>query len=268
MAHLSGEVSQQANVVEGSGTIDLNQYRTSSKSGYKGVYQQNSGKYLALKSNKYLGLFETAEKAAEAVAGEDIRTKRSMNVWVKAAMDHHARQAGSPRVGAAGEQLNTQEATSPPDAPEFALDSDLVCWISGDHANATETTETRKEERYSHTWATEGKLGLVLGSRPDALPGVMVKLVSDTTLPDSIQKGMVVERINGDIVDQLPKKEVLGMIKSAGRPLTLVFKQTIDPMVVQLNRAPATLQPELPLELPPSVELFSAEAMPTCMDLD
>ena len=93
-------------------------------------------------------------------------------------------------------------------------------------------TLVRKKEaaeaakHFLHTWESEGKLGLVIGNRGE-LAGAVVKEVTNNQLPVGIMPGMIVELVNQANVVKKTKKEVLTMIKEAGRPLSMTFK-TVD----------------------------------------
>ena len=84
-------------------------------------------------------------------------------------------------------------------------------------------------QREEHTWTEAGPLGLKLkqrGSTKDSKAGVSVGDVTKDSVPN-VLKGMVLEEINGTGVSQMSYNEVLGLIKGAGRPLSIKFRGTV-----------------------------------------
>jgi len=86
-----------------------------------------------------------------------------------------------------------------------------------------------------YTWKLPGSLGLKLmqrGDNPDDPRGVQVSGFTDScadeTKASGIEKGMVIVKLNGDVVEAVSYKDLVAKIKVAGRPLKMNFSAAME----------------------------------------
>ena len=80
---------------------------------------------------------------------------------------------------------------------------------------------------YSHTWHSTGKLGIVvqsIGQEKSDLAGVRVKSVSAPNLISIIKVKSKLVQVAGQQVGAMSYDQVVGIVKQASRPLTIVFE--------------------------------------------
>ena len=88
-----------------------------------------------------------------------------------------------------------------------------------------EASKPKIEVVATHTWASEGPLGLKLSMRPrdrKEKSGLKVNEVTGEGVSAEL-KGLKFYQVNGEAINEYTYDECLATIKKAGRPLTATF---------------------------------------------
>ena len=95
--------------------------------------------------------------------------------------------------------------------------------------------KVHREHTVQHKFLSSGPIGLLLiprGGDPQALRGVVVAERTDPALPDEIQVGMCLEKVNGAWVVDASWNTIEGLIAGSLRPLSLTFRSTVEHVVL------------------------------------